>query len=145
MKQLSHRLKVENHWGQTLESLKKQGCSLFRILLNNLWNLSLIHVRHLGHGLFLLWFVNLLKVLGSCLYIILKDFDKFQYLLLWLIRLLLEIDWELLIFNLLRIDFLKLKEWVRGIVKLCRDLQDQACHLLFDELTRVVHKVEQHL
>jgi len=145
MKQLSHRLKVENHWGQTLESLKKQRCSLFRILLNNLWNLNLIHVRHFGHGLFLLRFVNLLKVLGSCLYIILKDFDKFQYLLLWLIRLLLEIDWELLILNLLRIDFLKLKEWVRGIVKLGRDLQDQACHLLFDELTRIMHKVEQHL
>jgi hypothetical protein len=24
-------------------------------------------------------------------------------------------------------------------------LQDQACHLLFDELTRIMHKVEQHL
>lgn len=64
--------------------------------------------------------IDLLKVLRSSLYICLEHFHKFQDLLLRFIRLLLEIDCELLIVVFLRVNLLKLKEGIL-IVELSRN------------------------
>lgn len=73
-----HWLEIENHWSEPHKSFKKQSSSLFTVLLNNFRDFWLIHVGH-SHDwfIFIFWvfvrFVDLLKILRSCLDVTFKN------------------------------------------------------------------------